>query len=173
MSFRLRLTYASDITFSWEKPSSYVSAYDLWLAFDKDFKEVAKRISVSSTSSTVSQIVGSRADAGYDFMPGETYYWKVRVSSSGPIYSGWSEVRLFSIEKAEVTPPVIIEPAPAPEITIEVPTVVVELPPTLPPTPAEPAAAPIAATYLWAIIGIGAVLVLALIVLIVRTRRVA
>ena len=184
-------------------------------------------------------------------MPGETYYWRVRVGQQGPAYSAWSETRSFTVEAitsltitapmsgatgvsttptfvwtavkdatayevaiapdpafegivdwaynltntfykyqadkldnsttyyvrvradggpwatatftteaapTEAAPPVVIEPTPPTEVKI------VEVPVT------QPAAIPDA--LLWAIVAIGAVLVIALIVLIVRTRRV-
>ena len=63
-----------------------------------------------------------------------------------------------------------------PDITVEAPTITVEAAPAPAVTVEAPsaAAAPAVPSYmLWMIIGIGAVLVIALIVLIVRTRRVA
>ncbi|MFC2041857.1 hypothetical protein ACFLTY_06045, partial [Chloroflexota bacterium] len=99
---------------------------------------------------------------------GTTYYWKVRgvtdVSTSpkkaapgGPWVTG-----IFStMEKPVKEEPTVIvqeKPAPPPEIVqVQVPV---------------PQPQPIPSYLLWAIIGIGAVLIIALIVLIVRTRRV-
>ena len=100
-----------------------------------------------------------------------TYYWRVRgvtgpapsrkAAPGGPWVSG-----VFTTEAAPAPPPpppVVIEPtppAPPPQIvTVEVPV------------PGPPQAIP--ATLLWAIVSIGAILIIALIVLIVRTRRVA
>jgi hypothetical protein len=98
-----------------------------------------------------------------------TFYWRVRgvtgeadprakvqIRPGGPWASG---VFTTMAEPVEPTPPVVIEPTPPSEIQI------VEVP-----VQAPPAAIP--AYLLWTIIGIGAVLVIALIVLIVRTRRV-
>jgi photosystem II stability/assembly factor-like uncharacterized protein len=75
-----------------------------------------------------------------------TYYWKVQAVSKASS-SEWATAVFTTMGQA---------PAP-PE------------PPT-PPTPPEPAGTP---AYIWVIIGIGALLVIAVIVLIVRTRRVA
>ena len=106
-----------------------------------------------------------------EFMPLTTYYWRVRVSGTtyGPLISKWSETGSFTVAEAFVEPPVeVVIPPPAPpaEITVEVPDVVVQLPPAAPVEPVIP-------TYmLWLIIGIGAVLLIALVVLVVRTRRV-
>jgi hypothetical protein len=84
------------------------------------------------------------------------YYWRVRASTTTTKVQGeageWA-VGVFSTM-----------PAPAP------------IPETPEPTPPVILPAPVAATtpaYVWAIIGVGAILVIAVIVLIVRTRRAA
>jgi hypothetical protein len=99
------------------------------------------------------------------FNPGTTYYWRIRVAT--PIRSGWSEVRSFTVEEATVTPPVVIEDRPPDEITVEVPDVIVNVPPTV----EVPAAQTITPAWIYVIIVIGAILVIAVIILIVRTRR--
>jgi hypothetical protein len=71
------------------------------------------------------------------------YFWRVRETAPAP--SDWSRVSTFTTEKAP-TPPTTPTPAPTP------------------PSPVTPA-------YVWVIIGIGAVMVVALLMLIVRTRR--
>ncbi len=91
-----------------------------------------------------------------------TYYWQVRAVSATS-KSVWGRGAFTTIETAAVpvTPlaPTVI-PAPKVEITI---------PPALP----APAPAPILpAVYVWTIVGIGAALVIAVIILIVRTRRI-
>ncbi len=98
------------------------------------------------------------------------YYWRVKAVS-GTIKAGdlaesaWaSGVFITKAEPVEPTPPVVVEEAPpALIITIEQPDIIVPLPATTPITPA----------WIYVIIGVGAVLVIALLVLIVRTRRVA
>ncbi len=79
------------------------------------------------------------------------YAWKVTAVPDGPSATG-----VFTTE-AEAVAPAVTEPTEPAEIQI------VEV----------PGAAPIPSYLLWMIIGIGAVLFIALIVLIVRTRRVA
>jgi hypothetical protein len=75
-----------------------------------------------------------------------TYFWAVRAIQPS---AGAQSVGTFTTMSKEA-PPVVVEPTPPP--IIELPTA--ETP-----------------SYIWAIIGIGAVLVIAVIVLIVRTRR--
>jgi len=193
---------AFDVTFSWVRPSKKVTAYDFQVALDSSFNELALSQVLVDNGSTVGVVAGPTGSTittdgvSYSFtieyMPGTTYYWRVRVdavtpasTAYGPIRSPWSEVRSFKVEKAEVTPPVTVAPTPditvtippapsvtlpAPEIIIPTPEIVLPAPQvTLPPSPAP--VAPIPGWALYIIIIIGAILVIALIVLILRTRR--
>jgi hypothetical protein len=95
---------------------------------------------------------------------GKTYFWRVRAIA--PIMGDWSTVGTFTIAKLTTTPP----PPPTTQTTITIPpppagtTTIITLPTTTAPEQIAPA-------YIWAIIVIGAILVIAVIVLIVRTRR--
>jgi len=132
--------------------------------------------------------------AAYD----TTYFWKVRAKSA-VASSAWSDVFIFTseAEPVEEVPQEITVTIPPAEITVEVPApqVTIEAPPAQPPaevtveapvfTPeitvpapqvtvtVPPAEAPPTPAYIWVITAIGAVLVIAVIVLIVRTRRAA
>ena len=68
-------------------------------------------------------------------------------------------------EPEEEEPPIIIEEQPAPPAPVITPEVIVNIPP-------EETVQVIPDYLLWVIVGVGAVLVIAVIVLIVRTRRV-
>jgi hypothetical protein len=88
-----------NVSFVWERPDygrSYI--YDYWVAFDSAFKEKALTGTVTSSSSAPALIVGPSGTAELEFMPGTTYYWKVRVATDGPARSPWSEVRSFTVE---------------------------------------------------------------------------
>ncbi len=97
---------------------------------------------------------------------GTTYFW--RVKAIAPVDGDWSTVANFIVAELAPAPapPVVVEQTPAPVINIPAapPATVVEIPPA----PADEVISP---AYIWAIIIIGAVLVIAVIVLIVRTRR--
>jgi len=82
-----------------------------------------------------------------------TYYWRVRAIADTTVISDWVS-GAFTTMAEPVAPPA---PAPAPA-----PAPPVEIPPAQQITPA----------FIWAIVIIGAVLIIALIVLIIRTRRV-
>jgi len=170
--------YPYDIAFTWERPSK-AKIYDLRVAQDSSFTETIYKATTSSTTDAEISEVAS----GTEFMPGTTYYWRVRVNIAGPVKSPWSETRTFTVgELPEAQAPVIIEQPPAPviqvppqaPITIQPPEIVLPAPQAVPEIviPAPPAApAPITPAYIWAIIIIGAILVIAVVVLIVRTRR--
>jgi len=180
-----------DVSFTWERPSK-ATAYQLQVALDYDFNEIVRDIDkegsdpiIASTKSTVAYIVGPGGSSTLAYMPETTYYWRVRASE--PIYSPWSAIRMFTIGALpEIQPPVqiVIPPAPpAPQLVlpptpapVQAPDIIFQTPPAppdivIPPAPAAPA--PITPAFIWAIVVIGAVLVIAVIVLIVRTRRVA
>ena len=102
------------------------------------------------------------------------YYWRVQavsgtVEADTLAESAWaSGIFVTMDEPEEPTPPIVIEPSEPPVIEILPqpiiePIVEVITPPATPITPA----------WIYAIIGVGAVLVIAVVVLIVRTRRVA
>jgi len=95
---------------------------------------------------------------------GKQYFWRVKALE--PVAGDWSAAANFIVAAPAATAaPVTITNVPAPVITI----------PAAPSVPAITLAPPeveqIAPTYIWAIIIIGAILVIAVIVLIVRTRR--
>ena len=96
-----------------------------------------------------------------------TYYWRVR-GISATSNTNWTNVMSFTtMDVAEVSaPPVIITTQPQATITVAIPPAT-----TTQVVITQAATKEISPTYIWAIIIIGAVLVLAVIVLIVRTRR--
>jgi len=124
------------------------------------------------------------------------YYWRVRAvmpddSASTWVASVFSTMAepvppttvtvppVTSTVTNTVTPPaqtvIITTPGPTQTVTPPAQTVIITTPGpavtvTQPPQTIQPAETP---TYVWAIVGIGAVLVIAIIVLIIRTRRVA
>ena len=175
------------ISYTWERLSK-ATKYNLVIALGSDFEEVVLNYSGSSAPAVIEDTgsIAAQVVAGTTFMPETTYYWRVRLASDGPVYSPWSEIRTFTIGALpEAVEPVIIQappPAPvieippAPAITLQPPEIVLPAPPPAPPDIVIPAAPPPAAPAIpswaiYAIIIIGAVLVIALIVLIMRTRR--
>jgi hypothetical protein len=175
---------AYDVALTWERLSK-AKRYQLQVALDSGFAEkiAGGTINVPSADNTTSSSI-SYVLAGGEIMPDTMYYWKVRVKGDSPVLSPWSAVRTFSVGSLpEAQPPVVIEQPPAPvievpptpEIVLQPPEIVLPAPPPAPPEiviPAAPAPTPAVPTWaIYAIIIIGAVLVIALIVLIMRTRR--
>jgi len=84
------------------------------------------------------------------------YFWKVMAYNGSKAISRWSDVGAFTTITKEVP-----APSPAPPATVTQPAPA----PVVIPTPIPP-------VLLWVIVGIGALLIIAVIILIVRTRRV-
>jgi len=97
------------------------------------------------------------------------YYWRVKavkgtVGAGDLVESTWASGVIITMDvPEEPLPPIVIEQQPATPAPIIKPIVEV----------ITPAATPITPAWIYAIIGVGALLVIAVIVLIVRTRRVA
>jgi len=142
--------------FSWS-PVAGATEYEFQLAAGTNFAAPLFTTKLAET--------GIRPTVKFD--EGMTYFWRVRATL--PVVGDWSTIANFTIAApAEEKPPeVVVQPGQAPvvnipPITVPTPEVVVQ------PAPEAPTITP---AYIWAIIIIGAVLVIAVIVLIVRTRR--
>jgi len=132
--------------FSWS-PVTGTTMYMFELSDSVDFSNVIYTVNTPVAGAQVSAALGLG-----------TYFW--RVKSLEPVESAWSTIANFTVAEEE---------APAtqqPDITITIPPVTSTVI-TVPPATTEE----VNPAYIWAIIIIGAVLVIAVIVLIVRTRR--
>jgi hypothetical protein len=128
-------------TFQWNS-AEWATGYELIISYNADFSSPIKSVKV--------------ADAVWacdvELEEGKIVYWKVRAVSD-----------LSESEWAVGTFTVMVTPDdPPPPVTVAPPTAPVVIP---------PAPAPIAPVYIWVIIIIGAILVIAVIVLIVSTRK--
>lgn len=87
---------ANDMVFNWSRLSP-ATEYELDIALDNAFNELIATVTVPSELSTVVVTVGPNqtGTARVNFIPGTSYYWRVRVTQ--PLYSLYSEVRKFSI----------------------------------------------------------------------------
>jgi hypothetical protein len=111
-------------------------------------------------------VAGAQLPLTVTLEDGKTYFW--RVKALAPVEGDWSSIANFTVALPVVTtptPPVTITQVPAPSFTITQPPATSIVMPTTPPDEV------INPAYIWVIIIIGAVLVIAVIVLIVRTRR--
>jgi hypothetical protein len=145
-------------SFSWS-PVSGSTAYQFVLADNVAMNSPIVDILIASTGYALESALEKS----------KTYYWKVKAIA--PVEGNWSTVSNFTV-MGEAAPP------PPPPVTItNVPAPTFTMPPqpapppaiVIPPAPTPPA--PIAPAYIWAIIIIGAVLMIAVVVLIFRTRR--
>jgi len=131
---------ANEIAFSWERWAT-ASEYKLYIARDENFTELVTTVTEESDESIVFLPVGpgQGGDAKFDFMPGTTYYWRVRVTQ--PLYNLYSETRSFTVASIGVPPLVIIKQSPAPvinmppwpEVVIPAPEIKIPPPPPMPP----------------------------------------
>jgi len=141
--------------FSWT-PSAGATSYRFQLSETPDF----------ATTLADETVIETGIAPNVALTPGATYFWRVKAIT--PNEGDWSSVGNFkvAVPAPPPAPPVVIEQVPAPIITVETPAP----PPAIEILPTPPADE-IAPGYIWAIIVIGAILVIAVIVLIVRTRR--
>jgi hypothetical protein len=142
--------------FSWN-PIASVLTYKFQVSTDPAFATTIYETTTASAGAAIPSTVKLTA--------GTNYFWRVKTLT--PAEGDWSAVSNFSIAK-----PVVVTTAP-PQVT---PTLTVVIPAATTTSVVITQAAPPPATevnpsYIWAIIIIGAVLVIAVIVLIVRTRR--
>jgi hypothetical protein len=141
--------------FSWN-PIANATSYKFQVSTDPAF---ATTIYDTTTASA-----GAAIPSTVKLVAGTNYFWRVKTLT--PAEGDWSAVSNFSIAAPVVTTTAAAQVTPT--ITVVLPTAtstVITIPPnTTTTTEVNP-------SYIWAIIIIGAVLVIAVIVLIVRTRR--
>ncbi len=131
--------------FSWESAKS-ADGYQFVLADNAEF-----------TSPLVNEKAPESAyNLDFELEYNTNYFWRVMAYKGNDAISRWSDIGAFTTIKTPAPAP----PAPAPPATVTQPAPA----PIVLPTPIPPA-------LLWVIIGIGAALIIAVIVLIVRTRR--
>jgi hypothetical protein len=131
--------------FSWESAKN-ADGYQFVLADNAEF-----------TSPLVNKKTPESAyNLDFELEYNSNYFWKVQAYKGNDALSRWSDIGAFTTVETAPPPP----PAPAPPATVTQPAPA----PIVLPTPIPPA-------LLWVIIGVGAALIIAVIVLIVRTRR--
>jgi len=176
-------------SFVWTEISNAVE-YEFQLSTDPAFGTLLVDETLEITAYTL------QTELAYD----TNHYWRVRAVSDTGTKSTWCFSNFHT--RTEAIPPVTVEPPPTPNITLPAPQVTVIPPDvniTLPapqvtvvppditvdvpdvvtvtqqaqPTLVLPEADdPGTPVYIWVIVGIGAILTIAVIVLIIRTRRV-
>ena len=183
----------SKLNFSWGTVSDIYSAgvpgatsYELWLDTNINFSTAQKVIITTIGSNGL--VVSDWAPTGA-LTADTVYYWQVRALSA-TANSNWSTVWSFTVAPATVPPvtvtanTVVLTQAPA----SPVPTIIITQGPVVTITQAAPVPTPVytlpqqtivlqqpqvsTPTYIWIIVGVGALLTLAVIILIIRTRRV-
>jgi hypothetical protein len=152
-----------NVTFAWP---AVTGATGYQFAIAQDNPDLANKFAVldySANTITNAHIVQET------LLYNTTYWWEVR-SVNGNVTSPWTVISFFTTEAAPVT----TTSTTAPPITVTNTTVTYTNPQATTITytlPQPKETQPIPSYLLWAVIAVGAVLVIAVIVLIVRTRR--
>ncbi|MFC1967630.1 hypothetical protein ACFLV2_03240 [Chloroflexota bacterium] len=100
---------ADEISFSWSRYSN-ATAYELYIAYDDEFRQTVTTISVSSDDGTVVVSVGpgQSGTANVYFSEGTRYYWRVKITS--PSQSLYSATRTFTVKTAIIEVPTLYTP---------------------------------------------------------------
>jgi hypothetical protein len=152
-----------DVTFTWQ---AVTDATGYQFAIAQDNPDLANKFAVLDYSANT---ITNAHKVQETLLYNTTYWWEVR-SVAGTVVSPWTIVTFFTTEAA----PVATSTTTAPPITVTNTTVTYTNPPATTITytlPQPKETQPIPSYLLWAVIAVGAVLVIAVIVLIVRTRR--
>jgi hypothetical protein len=169
-------------SFVWSSVSNAVS-YEFELSTTPDFASTV----VSTTIAAPTTAYTCTTELAYD----TNHYWRVRAVSDTGTKSDWCFSNFHT--RTEEMPPVTIPPQVTPQVTVTMeapespdvyvtvvpPDITYEVPEVITVTQNPPATyvlpereEPGTPVYIWVIVGIGAVLTIAVIVLIIRTRRV-
>jgi len=98
-----------DITFTWARLSE-ATTYTFQLYTDEAMNEqVISNAGIGSDDDTVAYIVGPNGTATFNYLPGTTYWWRVRADA--PVLSPYSELRSFTINTLAATTPSVLSPA--------------------------------------------------------------
>ena len=130
--------------FQWNA-ADWATGYEFMLAKDSRFADVV----IAKTGNNALPVPAWACDCDLDYST--TYFWRVRAVSETS-YSEWG-VGVFTTMAEPV--------APAPPVIVE------EVPPPVLPTPVTPRTP----TYIWVIISIGAIMAMAMVILIIRSKR--
>jgi hypothetical protein len=101
---------AYDVPFVWGRPS-IATEYELRISLDEDFISQVASVIVASEEPSILVMVGPHQTGikRVDFMPGLTYYWKVRTTR--PLYSLYSRAQYFSVTPVTASVPQLLVPA--------------------------------------------------------------
>ena len=136
----------------------WATGYEFILAEDSNFTHPV----ISKLGENAMPTAAWQCDTELDY--NTTYYWKVRAIESDT-YSPWSDTGIFT---TEAEPPAVVYTCPQCGMTFDTQAELLAHwdamhSPVAPTTPA----------YIWVLIAVGALLVIAVLILIIRTRRVA
>jgi len=143
--------------FSWS-PIANATSYSFELALDANFNDIVYSVETTTAGTSVPSTIKLTRSL--------QYFWHVKALT--PSEGEWSTTANFIVaELPTTTPQVTVTTAPQPTIT----AIITQPAATTTSVVVEQVTEEVNPSYIWAIIIVGAVLVIAVIVLIVRTRR--
>lgn len=103
---------AYNVTYSFDRQNTSVTSIQMQVSTESDFTgTVLDKTFTSIISTTTVAVIGPTGATGsvIEYMPGSTYYWRIRTASTGPMYSPWSETRSIVVAEpdAPVPPPFV------------------------------------------------------------------
>jgi photosystem II stability/assembly factor-like uncharacterized protein len=110
-----------DIAYNWLRPSINANVYDIEIYTDPNGLNRVAQIAVGSPGPKAVVLVGPyQVATAFEWVGGQTYYWRTRVSPrapqgpgnawTGPIYSQWSEMRTITVEAGAASVPSVASP---------------------------------------------------------------
>jgi hypothetical protein len=91
------------VTFTFKRQNTSVTGLQLQIAADSAFAATIYDQSFTGlTADTLGQVIGPGGSGvnNVTFLPGQTYFWRVRTSASGPWYSPYSKTQSFKVDLA-------------------------------------------------------------------------
>jgi hypothetical protein len=92
---------AYNVTYSFDRQNTSVSAVQLQISTDDTFDGIVYNNTFTGIiTTTTAAVIGPTGATNLvvDYMPGNTYYWRVRTAAAGPMYSPWSATRSIKVD---------------------------------------------------------------------------
>jgi hypothetical protein len=93
---------AYTVTFNFNRyASKYITGLQIQVATNTEFTSLIQDVSVTVDADAAGVTIGPNGVYAGEFMPGMTYYWRVRVNDvdGDTMLSPWSETRSFTVEE--------------------------------------------------------------------------
>jgi hypothetical protein len=92
---------AYNVTYSFDRQTTRVTAVQIQISTDDTFDGIVYDYTFTGIiSTTTAAVIGPTGGTNMvvDYMPGGTYYWRIRTAATGPMYSPWSATRSIKVD---------------------------------------------------------------------------